>query len=70
MSAMLTTTRLAMKETAEAMKAEGLDTKIMVGGAPVDQKFADTFNANYSTNASTAVDLATALVQGQVTVEA
>ena len=63
MSAMLTTTRLAMKETAEAMQAEGLDTKIMVGGAPVDKDFADTFGASYSTNASTAVDLATELVQ-------
>ena len=64
MSAMLTTTRLEMKATAEAMKAGGLDAKIMVGGAPVDQNFADTFGANYSTNASTAVDLANQLVKG------
>ena len=64
MSAMLTTTRLSMKETAEAMQAGGLNAKIMVGGAPVDQNFADTFGANYSTNASTAVDLANQLVKG------
>ena len=64
MSAMLTTTRLEMKATAEAMKAGGLDAKIMVGGAPVDQAFADTFGANYSTNASTAVELANQLVKG------
>jgi len=64
MSAMLTTTRLEMKATAEAMKAGGLDAKIMVGGAPVDQNFADTFGANYSTNASTAVELANQLVKG------
>ena len=63
MSAMLTTTRLEMKATAEAMKAGGLDAKIMVGGAPVDQNFADTFGANYSTNASTAVELAHQLVK-------
>ena len=64
MSAMLTTTRLSMKETAEAMQAGGLNAKIMVGGAPVDQNFADTFGANYSTNASTAVELANQLVKG------
>lgn len=63
MSAMLTTTRLSMQETAEMMRAQGLDTKIMVGGAPVDQKFADTFGGNYSTNASTAVDLAMELMK-------
>lgn len=65
LSAMLTTTTLAMKETADALKRAGLydSVKLMVGGAPVNQKIADEFGGHYSTNASTAVDLAVSLIQ-------
>ncbi len=64
MSAMLTTTMYAMKDTIEALEEAGLRDKVrvMVGGAPVNQKFADQIGADgYSTNAPSAVELATKL---------
>ena len=65
MSAMLTTTMYAMKETIEELKEAGLrdNVKIMVGGAPVNQAFADQIGADgYSTNAPAAVELAKKLL--------
>lgn len=61
MSAMLTTTMYAMKDTIEALEEAGLRdrVKVMIGGAPVNQKFADQIGADgYSTNAPSAVELA------------
>lgn len=65
MSAMLTTTMYAMKDTIEELKEAGLrdNVKIMVGGAPVNQAFADQIGADgYSTNAPAAVELAKKLL--------
>jgi len=63
MSALLTTTMGAMKETVDAIKATGLDTKIMIGGAPVTQSFADEIGADgYGADAATAVDVADQLL--------
>lgn len=65
MSAMLTTTMYAMKETIEALKEAGLrdKVKIMIGGAPVNQVFAEQIGADgYSANAPLAVDLAKKLM--------
>ncbi|SKC35869.1 cobalamin B12-binding domain-containing protein [Maledivibacter halophilus] len=64
MSAMLTTTMVAMKETIETLKEEGLyeKVKIMIGGAPVSDKYAKQIGANYSSDASAAVDLANQLM--------
>lgn len=65
MSAMLTTTMYAMKDTIEALEEAGLRdrVKVMVGGAPVNQVFADKIGADgYSTNAPLAVELAKKLV--------
>jgi 5-methyltetrahydrofolate--homocysteine methyltransferase len=59
MSAMLTTTMLGMKTTIEAIKAAGLRTsvKIMVGGAPVTQRFAEEIEADaYARDAVCAAD--------------
>ena len=44
MSALLTTTMTSMKATIEALEETDLrkDVKILVGGAPVSQAFADT----------------------------
>ena len=61
MSALLTTTMLAMGDTIKALEEAGVrDTiKIMVGGAPVTQGFADKIGANgYAANAPAAADLA------------
>ena len=61
MSALLTTTMPGMKATIEALQEAGLrDTvKIMVGGAPVTQAFAEQINADaYAPDAASAVDVA------------
>ena len=47
LSALLTTTMWAMKDTVDAMKADGLDVKIMIGGASVSQEFADEIGADF-----------------------
>ena len=64
LSALLTTTMPAIKDTIEAIKASGLrDTvKIMIGGAPVTQAFADEVGADgYSEDAASAAELANKL---------
>lgn len=58
MSALLTTTMLAMKNTVYAMEQAGMrnKVKIMVGGAPVTQKYAEEIGADgYAPDAATAV---------------
>lgn len=64
MSAMLTTTMLMMKETINKIRDNGTydNVKIMIGGAPVTQAFAEEIGAFYSPNASEAVELAKKLV--------
>lgn len=64
-SALLTTTMPAMKETVEAIKAAGLDEgrSIMIGGAPITQEFADEIGANaYTPDAGSAAKKAKELV--------
>jgi corrinoid protein of di/trimethylamine methyltransferase len=65
MSALLTTTMMGMKGTIEAIREAGLRerVKVMVGGAPVTQRFADEIGADaFSDNASGAVRVARSLV--------
>lgn len=63
LSALLTTTMVAMKETVELIKSKGLDVKVCVGGAPVSQDFADEIGADgYSEDATGAVTLCKALL--------
>ena len=56
MSALITTTMPAMKDTIAAIDQAGLrnQVKIMVGGAPLNQKFADEIGADFFGNDSTA----------------
>nr|MDD6335234.1 corrinoid protein [bacterium] len=66
MSTLLTTTMPEMKNVIEAIKEAGLrdQVKIIIGGAPVTQSFADEIGADgYSADAASAVDLAKALLQ-------
>jgi 5-methyltetrahydrofolate--homocysteine methyltransferase len=66
MSALLTTTMTTMKAVIETLKQSGLrdKTKVMIGGAPITQQYADEIGADgFSDNASTAVALARKLVQ-------
>ena len=65
LSALLTTTMTSMKTTIEEFKKEGIRErcKIIVGGAPVTQEYADQIGADgYSENAHGAVGLARRLV--------
>ena len=65
MSALLTTTLPHMGETIQALKDEGLreSVKVMVGGAPVTQAWADEVGADgYGANAGMAVERAKGLV--------
>jgi 5-methyltetrahydrofolate--homocysteine methyltransferase len=63
MSALLTTTMPAMEKTIKALKNAGVSAKIMIGGAPVTQGYADKIGADgYAADAASAVDLAKNLV--------
>jgi len=65
MSTLLTTTMPSMKTTVEALKAAGVrgQVKVMIGGAPVTQKYADEIGADlYAPDASAAANRARALV--------
>ncbi|MBN2020400.1 MAG: corrinoid protein [Sedimentisphaerales bacterium] len=63
MSSLLTTTMPNMEKTLKAVKAAGLSAKIMVGGAPVTQAFADKIGADgYAPDAASAVDVAKRLI--------
>jgi len=64
LSALLTTTMPAMVETIRAIRGRDCSpVKIMVGGAPLSQQFADEIGADgYAPDAGTAVDRALALV--------
>jgi 5-methyltetrahydrofolate--homocysteine methyltransferase len=65
MSALLTTTMRAMEQAIKALEEAGLRdrVKVMVGGAPVTQAFADQIGADgYASNAASAADLAKQLV--------
>jgi corrinoid protein of di/trimethylamine methyltransferase len=61
MSALLTTTMPAMKTTIDALKQAGVrsQVKVLIGGAPITQKYADEIGADgYAENAVGAVALA------------
>jgi len=61
LSALLTTTMLAMKDTIEGLKEAGLrdSVKVMIGGAPVTADFATEIGADgYAPDAASATELA------------
>jgi len=65
MSALLTTTMPNMKNTVDALVEAGIrdDVKVMIGGAPVTQAYADEIGADgYAPDASRAASLARELV--------
>jgi len=59
-SALLTTTMVGMKDVVAAIRAANLgDVKVIVGGAPVTQDFADLIGADgYASDAASAVEAA------------
>jgi len=63
MSALLTTTMPGMEKSIKAIKDAGIAARIMIGGAPVTQGYADKIGADgYAADAASAVDLAKSLV--------
>jgi 5-methyltetrahydrofolate--homocysteine methyltransferase len=61
MSALLTTTMRAMEHTIKALEEAGVrdQVKVMIGGAPVTQSFADQIGADgYASNAASATEMA------------
>ncbi|MHC4509668.1 MAG: corrinoid protein [Planctomycetota bacterium] len=63
MSALLTTTMPGMERTIKALKDAGVPAKVMIGGAPVTQDYADKIGADgYAPDAASAVDMAKSLV--------
>ena len=66
MSALLTTTMPAMGRTIDALVEAGVreNVKVMIGGAPVTQAFADEIGADgYAPDAASAVELARSLMR-------
>jgi len=65
MSALLTTTMPQMTEVINAIKADGVAVKTIIGGAPVTQSFADEIGADaYAADAASAADEALKLLAG------
>ncbi|MBQ3667594.1 MAG: corrinoid protein [Clostridia bacterium] len=65
MSALLTTTMPMMATTIQALKDAGVreQVKVMIGGAPITQEYADQIGADgYSTDAASAAELAKKLI--------
>ena len=63
LSALLTTTMPSMMTAVDAIRAAGVDAKIIIGGAPVTQAYSDSIGANgYSPDAASAADLAKQLI--------
>lgn len=66
LSALLTVTMPSMKTTIEALQQAGVrqKVKVMIGGAPITQQYADQIGADgYGENAASAVTLARRLMQ-------
>ena len=63
LSALLTTTMPGMKGAVEAIRAAGLDAKVIIGGAPVTQAYCEAIGADgYSPDAASAAELARRLI--------
>jgi 5-methyltetrahydrofolate--homocysteine methyltransferase len=64
LSALLTTTMPAMRDTVKAIRDAGLAVKVAIGGAPITQEFARQIGADgYAPDAGSSVDTAMALLQ-------
>lgn len=64
LSAMMTTTTVAMKEVINTLKAKNPNVRILVGGAPVTEQFADEAGADgYARDANTALKAAINMIE-------
>ncbi len=63
LAALLTTTMVNMKETTKTIKSKYPHLKVMIGGAPITQRFADEIGADaYAVDAAVAIDKANAFM--------
>lgn len=63
LSALLTTTMPSMEKTLSAAKEAGVTAKMIIGGAPLTQEYADKIGADgYAADAASAVDVVKALL--------
>ena len=59
LAALMTTTMVNMKETTKTIKQKYPHVKVMIGGAPITQRFADEIGADaYAVDAAVAIDKA------------
>jgi 5-methyltetrahydrofolate--homocysteine methyltransferase len=66
LSALLTTTMPAMRDTVKAIREAGFTVKVVIGGAPITPEYAREIGADgYASDAGSAVDTAMALLQGK-----
>jgi 5-methyltetrahydrofolate--homocysteine methyltransferase len=66
LSALMTTTMMEMKNVVDLAKAQGVTSKIIIGGAVVTQSFADEIGADgYSEDAREAVKLVNRLLAAE-----
>jgi 5-methyltetrahydrofolate--homocysteine methyltransferase len=64
LSALLTTTMPAMRDTVKAIREASLPVRIVIGGAPITREFASEIGADgYARDAGSAVDAAMALLK-------
>lgn len=63
LSALMTTTMGQMPRVMDLVQKEGLHCSMMVGGAVLDKKYAESFGAHYTNDAYSAVKLAEKLIK-------
>ena len=64
LSALLTTTMVQMKGVVESLKEKGSKAKVLVGGAPLTQNYADEIGAaGYAADAASAVEIGKSLLK-------
>ncbi len=63
LSALLTTTMTSMKAVVDALKEKNSAVKVIIGGAPVTQSYADEIGADgYAADAASAVEIGKSLI--------
>jgi 5-methyltetrahydrofolate--homocysteine methyltransferase len=68
LSSLMTTTMDAMKDTVDLLGKEGVGVRVMVGGAVVTRKYADSIGADgYARDAFSAVEIARQLLEDRAT---
>ncbi|MCH5184856.1 MAG: homocysteine S-methyltransferase family protein [Oscillospiraceae bacterium] len=66
LSALMTTTVVSMEDTIKAIRAEGLDVRVFVGGAVLTQEYADMIGADfYAKDALASVNYANSFFTGK-----